>query len=87
MSTDPRFKCSQCKQNKSSDQYGTCQKGGSHGQQGDHLKFEEALAKHASASKIDSSWRVSLDEVALTDKGIANHIASLAWKATGYRYR
>ena len=47
----------------------------------------EALAEHASASKIDDSWRVSLDEVTLTDKGIVDHLASLAWKAVGYRFR
>jgi len=50
-------------------------------------QFTEALAKKASSSSIDEFWRVSLDEVTLTDKGIANHIASLAWKATGYRFR
>ena len=123
MNTNPRFKCSQCKKYKLSDEYGTRQKGGSHGQEvvrlalclscnganrkrkrnksgPDHpvkqfttepptslSQFMEALAKHASASEIDTSWRVSLDEITLTDKGIGDHIASLAWKATGYRFR
>jgi hypothetical protein len=50
-------------------------------------QFIEALGKSASTANIDGSWRVSLDEVTLTDRDIANHIASLAWKATGYRFR
>jgi len=50
-------------------------------------QFAEFLAKQASTSIIDNSWRVSLDEITLADKGIADHIASLAWKATGYRFR
>jgi hypothetical protein len=50
-------------------------------------QFVEALGKHASTSTIDDTWRVSLDEATLEDKGITNHIASLAWKATGYRFR
>ena len=51
------------------------------------IQFVEDLAKLASAPKIDGTWRVSLDEMVLSDKGIANHIASLAWKAVGYRFR
>jgi hypothetical protein len=120
MSTDPKFRCSQCKKYKLPDEYGTRQSGGSHGQKGSRLsvclscgavnsanrkrrriesnrdttqpltspsQFVQALAEHASASKIDSSWHISLDEMTLTDKGIADHIASLAWKAMGYRFR
>ena len=49
-------------------------------------QFVDTLAKHASASEIDDYWRVSLDEITLTDKGCADHIASLAWRATGYRF-
>ena len=125
MSTDSMYRCSQCKQFKPSDEYGTRQRGSNHGQKGDRLfccrscsasksakrkrervegnadrpekrlateppispsQFVEALAKHASASEIDDSWCISLDEITLTDKGIADHIASLAWKATGYRF-
>ena len=47
----------------------------------------EALAKYVSAAEIDGSWRVSVDDMTLPDKDIANHLASLAWKATGYRFR
>jgi hypothetical protein len=50
-------------------------------------QFVEVLGKHASTSNIDDTWRVSLDEATLEDKGITNNIASLAWKATGYRFR
>jgi len=50
-------------------------------------QFVNTLAKHASAAKIDESWCVSFTEVTLTDKAIANQIASLVWKATGYRFR
>ena len=50
-------------------------------------QFTEILGKHASASEIDDSWHVSLDGITLKDKGIADHIASLAWKAVGYRFR
>jgi nitrate/TMAO reductase-like tetraheme cytochrome c subunit len=49
-------------------------------------QFVDALATYATASEIDVSSRVSLDGMTLTDKGIADHIASLAWKATGYRF-
>ena len=48
--------------------------------------FAAALAKHASTTKIDDSWRVSVDETTLTGKEIANHLVSLVWKATGYRF-
>lgn len=47
----------------------------------------EALAKYASAAEIDHSWRVSVDEVTKTDKDNADHLASPAWEATGYRFR
>ena len=50
-------------------------------------QFMEDLAKYASATKIADSWHVSVDEMALADKEIANHLASLAWKVTGYRFR
>ena len=49
-------------------------------------QFVEDLTKCASADQIDVSLRVSLDEITLTDKDIANHLSSLAWKATGYRF-
>jgi hypothetical protein len=49
-------------------------------------QFVDALGEYATASEIDVSSRVSLTGMTLTDKGIANHIASLAWKATGYRF-
>ena len=45
------------------------------------------LAKHTSASEINEHWHVSLNGIALTDKSCADHIASLAWRATGYRFR
>ena len=47
----------------------------------------EALAKSAPAAEIDNSWLVSVDEMTLPEKDIANHLASLVWKATGYRFR
>ena len=50
-------------------------------------QFMEALTKYASTAEIVGSWLVSVNEMALTDKGIANHLASLAWEATGYRFR
>ena len=49
--------------------------------------FVAALAKHASTTEINDSWCVSVDDTTLTDKEIANNLASLAWKATGYRFR
>ena len=51
------------------------------------IQFVEDLAKLASAPKIDGTWRVSLDEMTLSDKGTADHITSLAWKVLGYRFR
>ncbi len=47
----------------------------------------EALAKCASAAEINDSWHVSMDGMTPSDKGIADHLASLAWEATGYRFR
>ena len=47
----------------------------------------DALAKCASTAEINDSWRVSVDEMTQADKDIAKHLASLAWKATGYRFR
>ena len=49
--------------------------------------FVAALTKHTSAAQIDDYWRVSVDETTLPDKDVANHLASLAWNATGYRFR
>ena len=49
-------------------------------------QFVEELSKYTSTSKFDISLHVSLDEVNLTDKDIANYLLSLAWKATGYRF-
>ena len=49
--------------------------------------FVAALAEHTSAAQIDDYWRVSVDEMTLPDKDVANHLASLAWNATGYRFR
>ena len=49
-------------------------------------QFVENLRKYASANKIDISLHVSLDAMTLTDKDIANHLSSLVWKATGYRF-
>ena len=49
-------------------------------------QFVEDLIKYASADQINVSLRVSLDEVTLTDKDITNHLSSLVWKATGYRF-
>jgi hypothetical protein len=125
MTTHPSFKCNQCNKFKLSDEFGTCQRAGDHGQKGDRLKrclsctavnlanrkrkcmedsldhpskryiappaisasqFENALGEYATASEIDVSSHVSLAEMTLTDRGIADHIASLAWKATGYRF-
>ena len=49
-------------------------------------QFAEDLSKYASASEIDISSRVSLDGMNIADKAVADHLASLAWKATGYRF-
>ena len=49
--------------------------------------FAAALAEYTSAAQIDDYWRVSVDEMTLPDKDVANHLASLAWNATGYRFR
>ena len=126
MSTDPSFKCSQCKRYKLSSEYGTRQTRNQLGQKGDRLsiclscsaansakrkrnrtennhghlakrlatqypvspsQFGAALATYASTSEINDFWHVSVNEMTLTDKDIANHLASLAWEATGYRLR
>src|SRR5258705_356767 len=50
-------------------------------------QFVAALAAYGSASEINDSWRISVNEMTTTDKDIANHLASLAWEATGYRFR
>src|SRR5258708_39409148 len=50
-------------------------------------QFVAALATYGSASEINDSWRISVNEMTTTDKDIANHLASLAWEATGYRFR
>jgi len=47
----------------------------------------EALAKSGSTAEINDSWHVSVDGMTLPDKGVADHLASLAWEATGYRFR
>ena len=49
-------------------------------------QFVEDWGNYASASEIDASSRISLDGMDLSDKAIADHLASLAWKATGYRF-
>src|SRR5258706_2374750 len=50
-------------------------------------QFMEALAESGSAAEINDSWRGSVDGMTLPDKGVADHLASLAWEATGYRFR
>ena len=126
MNTEPKFRCPTCEHDKTSNEFGTRQRGGVHGRKGDRLnvclscttiivangkrkrlesgpvppakrfavppaisprRFVEALAECASAPKIEVSLRVSLDGMTISSKGIADHIASLAWKATGYRFR
>jgi len=47
----------------------------------------EALTEWASAPKIEGSLRVSLAGMTISGKDVADHIASLAWKATSYRFR
>ena len=46
----------------------------------------EELARFASDPVIDANLCVSLQGLPTTGKEIANHIASLAWKATEYRF-
>ena len=126
MSTEPSFKCSQCRRFKPSSEYGTRQKRDQRGEKGDRQslclscnadnserrkrkraqsdhghpakrlatqhpispnQFVEALTAYDSASEINDSWRVSVNGMTTTDKDIANHLASLAWEATGYRFR
>jgi hypothetical protein len=125
MSTDPKFKCSQCKTHKVSNEFGTRQVCGLHAQKGDRLniclacstlnlanrkrkrltsnpeppvkrcampptllpnQFVDALAEYASAPEIEDSFHVSLAGMTISGKDVANHITSLAWKATGYRF-
>ena len=50
-------------------------------------QFVEVLAKQTSAFEIDDSWHVALSDTTITDKASADQIASLVWKATGYRFR
>ena len=126
MSTNPQFKCVQCRKFKSSGEFGTRQSGNSLAKKGDRLscclscsttstasrkqrrvesnsdrpakrlatqphaspsQFMEALAESASAAEINGSWCVSVDGMTLPDKGVADHLTSLAWEATGYRFR
>jgi len=126
MDTEPRFRCSTCKNHKTSNQFGTRQKRGAHGQVGDRLnvclscaastptnrkrkrlesnpvhpskrftvspaisptQFVAALAEYAPTPQIKVSLRVSLAGMTISGKDVADHIASLAWKATGYRFR
>ena len=47
----------------------------------------EILTNHPSNSEIDDFWRVSLSGFTLPEKDTADHIASLVWKAIGYRFR
>jgi hypothetical protein len=49
-------------------------------------QFVDALAEYASAPKIESALCVSLSGMTISGKDAANHIASLVWKATGYRF-
>jgi len=50
-------------------------------------EFVEVLAECASALKIEDSLHVSLADLTISGKDIADHLASLAWKATGYQFR
>ena len=123
MSTDARFRCTQCDKYRLPAEYGTHQRGNRKGDRhsvclscnaanaakrkrrriegnaGYPAKrvaaphpvsssdFVAALAKLTSAADIDDYWRVSVNETTLTDKEVADHLASLAWKVTGYRFR
>jgi hypothetical protein len=49
-------------------------------------QFVDVLAEYASAPEIEDSFRVSLAGMTISGKDVANHITSLAWKATGYRF-
>jgi hypothetical protein len=49
-------------------------------------QFVDALAEYASAPKIQGALCVSLAGMTVSGKDAANHIASLVWKATGYRF-
>jgi hypothetical protein len=49
-------------------------------------QFVAALAEDASAPKIESTLRVSLAGMTISGRDVADYIASLAWKATGYRF-
>jgi len=50
-------------------------------------QFVVALEGFASAPKIEADLHVSLAGMTISGKDVADHIASLAWKATGYRFR
>jgi len=74
MSTDFMFKFSQFRSHNVSNEFGTYQRGGIYGQKGDH-------------PQIEGSLRISLAGMTTSGNNLAIHIASLAWKATGYRSR
>jgi len=44
-------------------------------------------ARMGTTPQIEGSLRVSLAEMTTSGKFVADYIASLAWKATGYRFR
>jgi len=71
MSTEPMYKCSQCRSHKASNHFGTRQKGGIHRQKG----------------VASADLRVPLAGMTASGKEVAGHVESLAWKATGYRFR
>ena len=50
-------------------------------------QFVAALAEYAPTPQIEVSLRVSLAGMTISGKDVTDHIASPAWKATGYRFR
>ena len=50
-------------------------------------QFVAALAEYASTPEFKADLRVFWAGMAVSGKDVAGHIASLAWKATGYRFR
>ena len=50
-------------------------------------ELANVLAQLAPAAEIDDYWRVSVGGMSLTDREIANNLASTVWKAMGYRFR